>query len=117
MSTVETSPYLWSHGSWIRLEPIGTPHQYSPSELFIHLTFPDWMLQGACLESELDFMYVSGQNYQSRINVCLNCQVREECLEYALTNRMEDGVWGATTPKQRRVILKMRKKVHSCDNG
>lgn len=42
------------------------------------------------------------------IAICHRCPVRLTCLDYALTNRIDDGVWGGHTPKERRVILKQR---------
>jgi hypothetical protein len=35
------------------------------------------------------------------------CPVREECLEYALRNKEEHGIWGGASERQRR---KMRKR-------
>jgi WhiB family transcriptional regulator, redox-sensing transcriptional regulator len=35
-------------------------------------------------------------------SVCEGCPVRVECLEYALEAEEEFGVWGGTTPAERR---------------
>jgi WhiB family redox-sensing transcriptional regulator len=40
--------------------------------------------------------------------VCAACPVKEQCLEYALTNR-EYGVWGGTTEAERRRIRTARR--------
>lgn len=42
--------------------------------------------------------------------VCVLCPVREPCLEYALTARERDGVWGGVTARERRRILRHRRK-------
>jgi WhiB family transcriptional regulator, redox-sensing transcriptional regulator len=42
--------------------------------------------------------------------ICAACPVREPCLEYALVNRERDGVWGGCTEKERRRILRQRRK-------
>jgi WhiB family transcriptional regulator, redox-sensing transcriptional regulator len=34
--------------------------------------------------------------------ICVGCPVRERCLEYALANRIDQGVWGGTSERQRR---------------
>ena len=34
--------------------------------------------------------------------VCWSCEVRQECLEYAMKNREVVGVWGGTSEKERR---------------
>ncbi len=41
--------------------------------------------------------------------ICSTCPVIEPCLEYALENRVDHGVWGATSERQRRRILKARR--------
>jgi WhiB family redox-sensing transcriptional regulator len=38
--------------------------------------------------------------------VCLECPVKNECLELALACRIEHGVWGATTPNDRRRLVR-----------
>lgn len=37
------------------------------------------------------------------------CDVIVDCLEYALANRIEHGVWGGTSERERRRILKRRR--------
>jgi WhiB family transcriptional regulator, redox-sensing transcriptional regulator len=41
--------------------------------------------------------------------VCAGCPVRVECLEYALVNRLEHGVWGGLTARERRDIAATRR--------
>ena len=36
--------------------------------------------------------------------------MRTECLEYTLVNRIDHGVWGGTSERERRRILKARAK-------
>ncbi len=36
--------------------------------------------------------------------VCAACQVRSECLSWALANHERLGVWGGTTERERRVL-------------
>ena len=40
----------------------------------------------------------------------LLCPVRETCLEYALTVREKNGVWGGLTERERRRVLRQRRK-------
>ena len=42
--------------------------------------------------------------------VCDTCPVKQACLEYALTNRERDGVWGGATERERRRIIRQRRK-------
>ena len=43
-------------------------------------------------------------------SICALCPVRETCLEYALTAREKEGVWGGLTERERRRILRRRRK-------
>ena len=43
--------------------------------------------------------------------ICKGCPVLDTCLEYALTERIEHGVWGGTSERERRRILKRRRGV------
>lgn len=40
--------------------------------------------------------------------VCARCRVRSECLSYALQNGEQHGVWGGTTPEQRKHLRGQR---------
>jgi WhiB family redox-sensing transcriptional regulator len=42
--------------------------------------------------------------------ICESCHRRVECLDYALENNIEHGVWGGLTPAQREVIKPFRDK-------
>lgn len=42
--------------------------------------------------------------------VCELCSVREACLEYALAAREKDGVWGGMTARERRRLLRQRRR-------
>ncbi len=43
------------------------------------------------------------------------CKV--ECLEYALLNRIEHGVWGGASERERRRILRRRRDLISAPQG
>ncbi|CAB4323989.1 MAG: WhiB family transcriptional regulator [Actinobacteria bacterium] len=42
--------------------------------------------------------------------VCAGCQVRESCLEFALAIREKDGVWGGATERERRRMIRQRRR-------
>ena len=42
--------------------------------------------------------------------VCDVCAVRELCLEYALGYREKEGVWGGATERERRRIIRQRRR-------
>ena len=39
---------------------------------------------------------------------CRRCPVREQCLEASLRENEQDGLWGGYSPKERRMIRKLR---------
>lgn len=45
--------------------------------------------------------------------VCETCPVREPCLEYALGVREREGVWGGCTERERRRIIRRRRRAAS----
>ena len=42
--------------------------------------------------------------------ICELCPVREACLEYAIAAREKDGVWGGLTARERRRIIRRRRR-------
>lgn len=40
--------------------------------------------------------------------VCSTCPVQQECLEYALATRQDDGVWGGLDETERRRLRRRR---------
>ena len=73
----------------------------------------DWAAQGACRASDPDELFVQGAAQNRAKAVCLGCVVRTECLADALDHRVEFGVWGGMTERERRAVLKKRPNVQS----
>jgi WhiB family redox-sensing transcriptional regulator len=42
--------------------------------------------------------------------ICALCPVREPCLEYAVTAREKDGIWGGLTARERRRLIRQRRR-------
>jgi WhiB family redox-sensing transcriptional regulator len=73
----------------------------------------DWTTRAACLTDDPDELFVRGAE-QNRVKArCLACVVRTECLADALDNRVEFGVWGGMTERERRALLRRRPDVVS----
>ncbi|MBM7783501.1 WhiB family transcriptional regulator [Tenggerimyces flavus] len=73
----------------------------------------EWVRQAACTAGEPDRLFVQGAAQHDAKTVCMGCPVRTECLAEALDNRMEWGVWGGMTERERRAILRRRPTVTS----
>jgi WhiB family redox-sensing transcriptional regulator len=73
----------------------------------------DWASRGACRSTDPDALFVQGAAQNRAKAVCLGCPVRTECLADALDNRIEFGVWGGMTERERRALLRRRPEVKS----
>ncbi|WP_370147724.1 WhiB family transcriptional regulator [Streptacidiphilus sp. EB129] len=73
----------------------------------------DWSAQAACRTSDPDELFVQGAAQNRAKAVCTGCPVRTECLADALDNRVEFGVWGGMTERERRALLRRRPTVIS----
>jgi WhiB family redox-sensing transcriptional regulator len=73
----------------------------------------DWTSRAACTNQKPDELFVQGAAQNRAKTVCGGCAVRTECLADALDNRVEFGVWGGLTERERRALLRRRPAVHS----
>ncbi|KAB8163692.1 WhiB family transcriptional regulator [Streptomyces sp. 3MP-14] len=73
----------------------------------------DWSAQAACRATDPDELFVQGAAQNRAKVVCTGCPVRTECLADALDNRVEFGVWGGMTERERRALLRRRPTVTS----
>ena len=73
----------------------------------------DWAAQAACRTTDPDTLFVQGAAQNRAKAICVGCTVRTECLADALDNRVEFGVWGGMTERERRALLRRRPNVTS----
>ncbi|HSV67094.1 MAG TPA: WhiB family transcriptional regulator [Mycobacteriales bacterium] len=73
----------------------------------------DWVAKAACRSSDPDALFVQGAAQNRAKLVCMGCPVRTECLADALDHRVEFGVWGGMTERERRALLRRRPDVLS----
>ena len=77
----------------------------------VPLTNQTWRQYAACQGVEPEIFYpTSDEEAEVAKAVCGQCPVRQPCLEYALAKRERDGVWGGATEKERRRMLRQRRK-------
>jgi WhiB family transcriptional regulator, redox-sensing transcriptional regulator len=66
-----------------------------------------WVVFAACADIESDIYFSTDPaDERSALALCATCPVRDECLEYALDARERYGVWGGTTEKERRRLVR-----------
>ena len=73
----------------------------------------DWRVNASCREQDPDGLFVRGKEQRKAKLVCIACPVRTECLAEALDGRIEFGVWGGMTERERRALLRRRPDVES----
>src|SRR5215475_13306908 len=73
----------------------------------------DWPSQAACRTGNPDALFVQGAEQNVAKRICRSCPVRYECLADALDNRIEFGVWGGMTERERRALLRRHPQVAS----
>lgn len=70
-----------------------------------------WRQRGACRGLDPDIFYPPTDDEADAAKaVCEECPVREPCLEFALSTREAEGIWGGATARERRRILRRRRK-------
>lgn len=63
----------------------------------------DWTSRAFCRGMPSSFFYPDNKNEEEAAReVCCDCRVRIECLNWAVSTNETEGVWGGTTEKVRR---------------
>ena len=71
----------------------------------------NWRQLGACrgLEPSVFYPDDDDEGLEAK-SVCAECGVRVACLEYALQVREKAGVWGGATERERRRLIRQRRR-------
>lgn len=72
-----------------------------------------WVSQARCRNIDPEELFVRGAVQREAATICRNCPVILECAADALDNRVEYGIWGGLTERQRRALLKQHPEVKS----
>ena len=76
------------------------------------LDVDDWTLLAKCHGMQ-DQLFPEGADQKRARGICMGCPVRAECLAEALDNRIQWGVWGGMTERERRHLLRTRTDIDS----
>ena len=72
-----------------------------------------WRSKAACTGLDPDIFYQPTEDdldAEPAKGVCSTCDVREACLEFALAVREKDGIWGGATERERRRMIRQRRR-------
>jgi len=71
----------------------------------------NWQAYGRCRETDPEIFFPeAGVPQLEALRICRGCEVRPQCLEFALKNG-ERGVWGGTNDAERRRIFRAQQTV------
>ena len=66
-----------------------------------------WQERALCAQTDPEaFFPEKGGSTREAKKVCTRCEVRGECLEYALANDERFGIWGGLSERERRKLKK-----------
>ena len=70
----------------------------------------EWMAQGKCRDLPPETFFPSdGVGVDVARRICADCPVKAPCLEYAMENHIDHGVWGGTSERERRRLARQRR--------
>lgn len=70
----------------------------------------DWQDDALCAQTDPEaFFPETGGSIRPATDICFACEVREQCLKYAMDNNFDyDGIFGGLSPKNRRKLREKR---------
>lgn len=75
-----------------------TEHAGEPEEL-------SWQVQALCAQTDPEaFFPEKGGSTRDAKRICSSCEVRSQCLEFALENDERFGIWGGLSERERRKL-------------
>lgn len=70
----------------------------------------DWRSKAACLTVDPELFFPIGNTGPAIVQtaeakaVCATCSVQQTCLQWALDNNQDSGVWGGMSEEERRAL-------------
>ncbi|BFP57225.1 WhiB family transcriptional regulator [Streptomyces fimicarius] len=84
----------------------------------------NWRLHAACREEDPDLFFPIGSTGPAVVQtaeaktVCRSCPVQAACLEWALENGQDSGIWGGLSENERRALKRRsRRRAESRGRG
>jgi hypothetical protein len=72
---------------------------------------PQWMQSALCAQIDTEIFYPEQGDPASADmarRVCNMCDVKKQCLQYAVDNNERHGIWGGTIERERRHLFKIK---------
>lgn len=85
-----------------------------PEEKGLLTSDTSWMERARCRDVKPEVFFPSdGLGVLVAQRYCAQCPVKAQCLDYALENRIQHGVWGGESERARRRIGRKRRRALS----
>lgn len=84
------------------------------SSLALGAADDEWRDHALCRDTDPELFFPVGTTGVALVqidearDVCAQCTVRVECLDFALATNQDSGVWGGLSEEERRVIRRQR---------
>jgi WhiB family transcriptional regulator, redox-sensing transcriptional regulator len=76
----------------------------------------EWVYQARCRDTDPELFFPIGTTGPAAVQiaaakaVCAKCEVRAQCLEWAMTTGQDAGVWGGMSEEERRALRRARRR-------
>jgi len=76
----------------------------------------EWVHRARCKNEDPELFFPIGTTGPAAIQierakaVCTQCEVRSECLEWAMATGQDAGVWGGLSEEERRALRRARRR-------
>jgi WhiB family redox-sensing transcriptional regulator len=76
----------------------------------------DWVHRARCKDEDPELFFPVGttgpaaQQIERARTICMQCEVRTECLEWAMATGQDAGVWGGLSEEERRALRRARRR-------
>ena len=73
-----------------------------------------WRDSALCKKyKDIDFFADDSISIKKSLNICKKCTVAVECLKYSIEENETYGIWGCSTQRERRKIMKTKIKLNN----
>ncbi|MDP9342585.1 MAG: WhiB family transcriptional regulator [Actinomycetota bacterium] len=76
----------------------------------------EWVHRARCKDEDPELFFPIGntgpaaQQIDVAKGICVTCEVRPECLDWAIATGQDAGVWGGLSEEERRAVRRARKR-------
>jgi WhiB family transcriptional regulator, redox-sensing transcriptional regulator len=76
----------------------------------------EWVHRARCKDEDPELFFPIGTTGPAAIqterakSVCMRCDVRSDCLEWAMATGQDAGVWGGLSEEERRALRRARRR-------